>query len=293
MDRLRCIQLGAEYEGDGPLIQGILRSDEAATSPVRPIQLSVIIPCYNEQKNLEAGVLEEVRDFMITQPYGWEIIIVDDGSTDQSLALVEPFVSASEDVFLFPIPHGTKPAAIRRGIEEARGDYVLFTDMDQSTPISEIVRLLPWVDEGYDVVIGSRGLSREGFSILRRIGSVVFRLMRSIFLLRDIKDTQCGFKLFRRDIVARLFPRLQFFRESRARDISGWKVTAYDVELLHLFRKAGYDIKEVSVKWHNRDLSDTKGRDSEAARYIRESLDMVGQILRVSVNDLRGYYQDL
>ena len=136
-------------------------------------------------------------------------------------------------------------------------------------------------------------MGREGFSILRRTGSVIFRLIRSIFLLRDIEDTQCGSKLFRRDVAARLFPRLQFFPADRDRDVSGWKVTAYDVELLHLCRKAGCAIKEVSVEWRNRDLSDTKSHDSETRRYVRESLDMAKQILRVSLNDLRGYYGDL
>jgi len=258
-----------------------------------PPLLSVVIPCYNEQKNLEAGALAEVRDFLVTQPYTWEVLIVDDGSTDGSLALAEAFAASAEHFSLHPIPHGTKPAAIRKGIEQARGQYVLFTDMDQSTPISELARLLPWTQQGFDVVIGSRGMGREGFSVLRQTGSVIFRLIRSIFLLRDIKDTQCGFKLFRRDVAARLFPQLQFFRADRDRDISGWKVTAYDVELLHLCRKAGYAIKEVSVEWRNRDLSDTKGQAGEASRYVRESLDMAKQVMRVSLNDLRGYYRDL
>jgi len=258
-----------------------------------PPLLSVVIPCYNEQRNLEAGALAEVRDFMVTQPYTWEVLIVDDGSTDGSLALAETFTASAEHFSLHAIPHGTKPAAIRKGIEQARGQYVLFTDMDQSTPIAELAKLLPWTQQGFCVVIGSRGMGREGFSILRQTGSVVFRLIRSIFLLRDIKDTQCGFKLFRRDVAARLFPRLQFFRTDQDRDISGWKVTAYDVELLHLCRKAGYAIKEVSVEWRNRDLSDTKGQAGEASRYIGESLDMAKQILRVSLNDLRGHYRGL
>lgn len=255
--------------------------------------LSVVIPCYNEQKNLEAGALAEVRDYMVTQPYAWEVLIVDDGSTDNSMVLAELFAESAERFSLHPIPHGTKPAAIRKGIEQACGEYVLFTDMDQSTPIAELAKLLPWTEQGFDVVIGSRGMGREGFSVLRQTGSVVFRLIRSIFLLRDIKDTQCGFKLFRSDVAARLLPRLQFFRADRDRDVSGWKVTAYDMELLHLCRKAGYAIKEVSVEWRNRDLSDTKGTDSEAGRYIRESLDMAKQILRVTLNDARGYYRDL
>ena len=108
-----------------------------------PPLLSVVMPCYNEQKNLQAGALTEVRDFMVTQPYAWEVLIVDDGSTDDSLALAQTFAATVEHFCLHPIPHGTKPAAIRKGIKRARGEYVLFTDMDQSTPITEVARLLP------------------------------------------------------------------------------------------------------------------------------------------------------
>jgi glycosyltransferase involved in cell wall biosynthesis len=263
------------------------------TTPSDVPRLSIIIPCYNEQKNLEHGALVEVRDYVSTLPYPWEVLIVDDGSTDRSLELVEAFTAGAPGFKAYPIPHGTKPAAIREGIERSRGELVLFTDMDQSTPIQELDKLMTWADQGYEVVIGSRGMTREGFSVLRRAGSVAFRLLRGAFLLRDIRDTQCGFKLFRREVAARLFPKLQFFRADQSRDVRGWKVTAYDVELLHLCRRAGYRIKEVPVQWRNRDLSDTKGQSSEVARYVRESLDMGKQVLRVTLNQLRGYYRDL
>lgn len=266
--------------------------------------LSVVIPCYNEQKNLEHGALAEVRDYLARQSYLWEVLIVDDGSTDFSRDVIErflrqtsqhPAVVAGQGTFnLYPIVHGTKPAAIREGIDRAQGEWLLFSDMDQSTPIAELEKLLPWArDHDYEVVIGSRGSSREGFSILRQAGSAAFRLIRSAFLLRDIKDTQCGFKLFRRDVAVRLFPRLQFFHRPAGPDVKGWKVTAYDVELLHLCRLAGYRIKEVDVVWRNRDISDTKGQSGEASRYIRESVDMARQVFRVMTNQLKGLYRDL
>ncbi|MCU0520817.1 MAG: glycosyltransferase [Anaerolineae bacterium] len=253
--------------------------------------LSVIIPCYNEQKNLEHGVLAEVSTYLASRPYLWEVIVVDDGSTDDSLALVKSFVADEPGFAVQAIPHGTKPAAIAEGIRRARGELVLFADMDQSTPIQELDKLLPWSSE-FPVVIGSRGAEREGFTALRQAGSTVFRMLRATFLLRDVRDTQCGFKLFRREVLARLFGRLQFFRAAGAQ-VKGWKVTAYDVELLHLCRRAGYGIKEVTVAWRNRDLSDTKGQNGEAHRYLRESVDMVKQVLRVTLNQLRGYYDDL
>jgi dolichyl-phosphate beta-glucosyltransferase len=132
-----------------------------------PPRLSVVIPCYSEQKNLETGALAEVRDCMVTQSYTWEVLIVDDGSTDDSLALAETFTASVAHFSLHPIPHGTKPAAIREGIEQARGEHVLFADTDQSTPIGELAKPLPWTEEGFGVVIGSRGMGREGFPILR------------------------------------------------------------------------------------------------------------------------------
>ena len=252
--------------------------------------VSVIIPCYNEEKNLERGVLDEVYQYMCQQTYSWEVIVANDGSTDNSPALVRQYIADKEQFSFADLPHGGKPAAIRGGLEQATGDVVLFTDMDQSTPIYELEKLLPWYREGFDVVIGSRGTSREGFSVLRQVGSVVFRTMRSVFLLRGIRDTQCGFKLFSREPVLQPFPKLQVFREEAP---SGWKVTAYDVELLYLFERAGHSIKEVEVEWENRDESDTKGHKGELERYMRESVSMSKQVLRVNVNRFRGLYDDI
>jgi len=250
--------------------------------------ISVIIPCYNEEKNLESGVLDEVWQYLKDQPYTWEVVIVNDESTDNSRSLLVQFVQAKENFFLVDIPHGGKPAAVWGGIQYARGAIVLFTDMDQSTPIGELAKLLPWYERGFEVVIGSRGMTREGFSIVRKLGSVVFRALRQSFLLRGISDTQCGFKSCRREAALRVFPHLEFFK--RQERPTGWKVTAYDVELLHLWEMADYRIKEVEVNWRNRDLSTTKGGQGELARYANESVDMAKQVFRVKRNQRRGEY---
>ena len=125
---------------------------------------------------------------------------------------------------------------------------------------------------------------------MRKLGSFVFRTLRSLFLLRGINDTQCGFKTCRREAALDVFPKLQFFKqESRP---TGWKVSAYDVELLHLFEKAGYTIKEVEVVWLNRDVSDTKSQQSDLARYLHESMDMAREVYRVKRNETpRGMYE--
>jgi dolichyl-phosphate beta-glucosyltransferase len=252
------------------------------------IYLSVVIPCYNEARNLERGVLNEVHRFLALQPYRWEVIVVDDGSTDDSRRLVETLIADKAGFTLLTIAHGGKPAAVWAGIQAAQGEIVLFTDMDQSTPIEEVDKLLPWYDQDYQVVIGSRGAAREGFNLLRKLGSLIFRGLRSLFLLRDINDTQCGFKTCRRPVALEAFPRLQFFKQ--AERPSGWKVSAYDVELLFIMEKAGYTIKEVVVEWQNRDISDTKGQQSDLVRYVNESIEMAREILRVKRNDMRGMY---
>jgi glycosyltransferase involved in cell wall biosynthesis len=263
---------------------------EAAMTTTEPRpDISVVIPCYNEEKNLERGVLSEVYEYLDQQAYAWEVIIINDESTDGSRALIERFIEDKEGFSLYDIPHGGKPAAVWAGVEKARGDVVLFTDMDQSTPIRELAKLLPWYEQGYDVVIGSRGMTREGFSLLRKVGSVVFRTLRSLFLLRQISDTQCGFKSCAREVALDVFPRLQFFTQERP---TGWKVSAYDVELLYLCERAGYRIKEVVVEWSNRDESETKGQGGELARYFNESIDMAREVIRVQVNQLKGLYDE-
>jgi len=250
--------------------------------------VSVIIPCYNEQRNLERGVLDEVYHYFAKQAFAWEIIIVNDGSTDNSRSLVEHSIKGKENLALFDISHGGKPAGIWAGIQQARGEVVLFTDMDQSTPIGELSKLLPWYEQGFDVVIGSRSITRQGSSLVRKVGSFVFLALRRLFLLRSIIDTQCGFKLCKREAALKAFPHLEFFR--RKEKPAGWKVTAYDVEFLYLVEKLGYRIKEVQVDWENRDRSDTKGSQGDRARYIAESINMAREVARVKRNQLLGLY---
>jgi glycosyltransferase involved in cell wall biosynthesis len=251
-------------------------------------RLSVIIPCYNEAKNLERGVLDEVASYLAGWPYSWQVVIANDESTDASRRLLDQFVRIHPRFTLVDIPHGGKPAAIWAGIQAATGDLLLLTDMDQSTPIGELDRLLPWAEQGYEVVIGSRKSTREGTSLLRKAGSYVFLTLRRRFLLREILDTQCGFKLVRRDVALELFPRLEFLR--KAERPAGWNVTAFDVEFLYLAARHGYRIREVEVRWSNRDVSDTKAETGEMARYLHESLQMAREVIRVKRNELRGLY---
>jgi len=251
-----------------------------------PPELSVLIPCYNERENLLRGVLDEVDAYLRQQPYTYEVLISDDGSTDDSRDLVRRFIAGKPSFRLLENPHGGKPSALWYGLQAAQGEIVLFTDMDQSTPIYELAKLLPFFEQGYDVVIGSRGLERQDFPWYRRLGSRVFRRLRQALLLPTIIDTQCGFKAFRTSIVRRIFPRLEPLR--RPVQAKGWRVTAFDVELLYLLERAGHRIAEVPVEWANRDVALGKRKS-----YLRESQEMLGQVLRVKWNAWRGLYDRL
>lgn len=253
---------------------------------MRKPYLSVIIPCYNEEENLKRGVLSEVEKFLKTKDFSWEVIISDDGSSDQSRRLIKEEIKKWGNFSLLENPHGGKPSALLNGLTRAKGEIVLFTDMDQSTPISQLDKLLPYFEKGYSVVIGSRGLARKDFPFYRKLGSFVFKFFRQLFLLRGIKDTQCGFKAFKREAVRELFPKLSFFRQEGKP--TGWRVTSYDVELLFLLEKKGHKIAEVPVSWQDRDVS--VGKASGPAKYLQESKDMFFEVLRVKLNDLKGTY---
>jgi glycosyltransferase involved in cell wall biosynthesis len=248
--------------------------------------ISIIIPCYNEENNLKRGVLQEVYNYLSSQDYQWEVIVCNDESTDNSLKLVRDFVSHHKNFRYLDLKHGGKPAAVWCGIQAASYPVVLFTDMDQSTPLKELGKLLPYFEQDFDVVIGSRGTDREGNSIVRKIMARAFLFSRRLVLLPNIIDTQCGFKALKTEVAKKLFPKLQFFQDKS--QATGWRVSAFDVELLFMAHKWGYKIKEVQVDWRNEDTSTTKG--DNALRFKKESKQMLQEILRVKKNDLQGIY---
>lgn len=245
--------------------------------------VTVLIPNYNEIENVKRGVLENVVKYLASQDFSWELLISDDGSTDASLPLIKRFVGDHPHVRLLDNPHRGKPYAIRSGIKEAKGEYVLIMDMDQSTPVSELAKLLPWTRQGYKVVIGSRGARRKDAALYRQIASVLFLLARRLILLPEIKDTQCGFKLLETNLAKRIFNKIRIF--GRKNNAIGWKVTAYDVEMLFLAKKFHEKIKEVRVEWKDEDIALGKKRN-----FLKESAEMLFEIMRVRANDILGKY---
>lgn len=245
--------------------------------------VTVLLPNYNEIENVKRGVLENIVRYLKKQKFTWEVIISDDGSTDSSVLIIKEFAARHPQVKIIYNHHAGKPYALRSGLREARGQYVLLADMDQSTPITELDKLIPWTDQGFNVVIGSRGAKRADSTLLRQLASIIFLLIRRLILLPEIKDTQCGFKLIETKLAVRIFAQMRLF--GRVNKAVGWRVTAYDVELLHLAKKLGAKIKEVRVVWKNTDTASGKSRN-----FFKESMEMLLEIMRVRVNDLLGKY---
>lgn len=246
------------------------------------ILLSVIIPCYNELENLKRGVLNQVADYLKKQDFSWEVLISDDASTDGSFEFVEKFVQKNPGFKLLKNEKGGKAFALKSGIEKAKGEYVLFSDMDQSTPISEFEKFRPLIKKGAEIVIGSRGYKRENFPLLRRIGSPLFLTFRRLVILPRIRDTQCGFKCFKTTVAKEVFGKLQIFNRARG---SGWKVGAWDVELLFVADKLDHKISEITINWRNEDTSTSKRQ-----QFLKESIEMLKEVVRVRRNDILGRY---
>ncbi len=217
---------------------------------VSQITLSVIIPSYNEMANLRKGVLEKVDSYLTKKKYAFEVIVVDDGSTDGGTEFIREFVKDHKEFRLLENEHLGKGGAVTAGMLAARGKYRLFTDMDQATPIEEVSKLLPLFEDKADVVIGSRSTRRQGSPLIRRFISRAQIILRKMIIgLPGISDTQCGFKMFRGEVAEQLFTAVKKIHKG-FKTIHGSNVTSgFDIELLYLASKMGYSIKEVPVEW--------------------------------------------
>jgi glycosyltransferase involved in cell wall biosynthesis len=246
--------------------------------------LSVVIPAYNEAINLRAGALEKVAGYLAAQRYSSEVLVVDDGSQDETAALAGAFAGDHPGFHVLRAPHRGKAHAVAAGLLAARGEIVLFSDMDQATPIGEVARLLPPFDAGYAVVIGSRGTARRNAPAWRKLMSLGQVVLRSLILgLWGLTDTQCGFKAFRGDAVRPLLGGLRLYRPAAGGAVKGAAVTSgFDVELLFVARRLGYRIKEVPVEWDY--------RRTRRVNLLRDSWRGLRDLLRIRLADWRGAY---
>lgn len=233
--------------------------------------------------NLRKGVLEKVQHFLQKKKYSYEVIIVDDGSKDGSVEFVEKFTQENPHFTLVKNPHTGKAGAVTTGMLAAKGAYVLFTDMDQATPIEEIDKLLPSFEEGYDIVIGSRNNERKGSPLIRLFISRSNMILRKTLVgLSTISDTQCGFKVFKKEVAHKLFKKVHDIHHG-FKSISGSNVTSgFDVELLFIAEKMGYKIKEVPVSWLY--------VESRRVNVIRDSIEGLRELLSIRINNTKGIY---
>ena len=237
--------------------------------------LSIVIPAYNEESRIEPTVRDIVR-YCRTRGRGFELILVDDGSRDGTTSvgrlLSEEFPELR--VIRLAANHG-KGYAVRTGVVNAIGRLVLFADADGATPIEEIERLESALDSGADVAIGSRALRARGVQVhaklYRHLMGRTFHLLVEWLADGGVKDTQCGFKLFRSSVAQDLFSRMR---------MNGF---SFDVEVLVMARRRGYRVAEVPVNWTH--------RAGSKVRLTLDSLRMADDLVRIRAHCLSGVYE--
>jgi dolichyl-phosphate beta-glucosyltransferase len=231
---------------------------------MREPALSVVVPAYNEERRLEAG-LSTMTDYLRARGAPYEILVVDDGSRDATRAIAERSAAADPSVRCIALPvNQGKGAAVARGMVTARADWILCTDVDLSTPIAEVERLERFRGSA-DVIIGSRGMPQTMIDhrqpARRENLGRAFNYAVRFAAFSGIKDTQCGFKLWSRRAAQAVFPRLRIRR------------FAFDVEALWRARRFGFRIREVGVVW-NHDPDTT-------VRLFRDGTRMGADLLRI------------
>lgn len=241
--------------------------------------LSIVIPAYHEEKRISHS-LDAVLRFLLSGRYRAEVIVVDDGSADGTDRVVNEWIpryrEAGEELRLLTnAPNRGKGFSVKRGLTESKGDIVLFSDADFSSPVTEAPKLIDPILEGKaDVTFGSRALDRKLIGkhqpLFRDFGGRVFNLFMRAITGLPFKDTQCGFKAFRRE------PALPVF------ELQSIERFGFDPEVLYIARKQGLRLLEVPVVWND--------AEGSTVRYASDSLNMFLDLVRIRLNDLAGRY---
>lgn len=240
-----------------------------------PHQVSIIIPAYNERERI-GQTLDRVLDCIERRAWDAEVLVVDDGSTDGTLDIVEGFMQRDSHVNLLRNPSNRgKGYSVRNGLLQALGDVVMFTDADLSAPIDEAERLFDAIRDGADVAIGSRWLERQRQTayqpLYRRFFGRCFNAVTRVVMGLPYADTQCGFKAFRRPAAQMIF---------RLQRIERW---GFDPEILFIARRLRFRVTEVPVTW---------GHDERSKiSYLRDGAKMLEDMARIRSNNMRGRYE--
>lgn len=239
-------------------------------------RLSVVVPAYNEERRLGPS-LEKICRHLDSKRWPYEVIVVDDGSSDRTAEVVRqaarrhPSIRLIDNVFNLG-----KGASVRNGVMEARARAILFSDADLSTPVEELDKLLPLLGPQADMVLGSRALAgsmvRKRQPLYREWMGKTFNFFVRMLAVRGIHDTQCGFKLMTRELGHRIFPLQRVPR------------FGFDVEMIFLARKFGYRLAEVPVAWENSPES--------TVNPISDASQMFFDLLQIRLNDWQGKYRE-
>jgi glycosyltransferase involved in cell wall biosynthesis len=234
--------------------------------------LSIVIPAYNEEERLPL-TLGQISNFIDSQSYPAEIIVVENGSSDRTLDIARDFTSRIPYLRVFHEEKNGKGLAVKRGMLEAEGEYRFICDADLSMPIEEVNRFIPPALNDMDIAIASReapGAVRYDEPEYRHIVGRVFNTLVRILALPGLQDTQCGFKCFQGDIAEELFPK---------QTISGW---TFDVEILYIAHRRRYQIIEVPIPWYF--------NPNSKVRVLRDSVRMFLDLLKIRFNGRRRLY---
>jgi dolichyl-phosphate beta-glucosyltransferase len=237
-----------------------------------PPLLSIIIPAFNEEHRLPDS-LRRVLDFLGTQPYASEVIVVDNGSQDGTSTIVEQIMQGHPSLRLIREPARGKGLAVRRGMLETEGDFRFICDADLSMPIENVNDFLPPKLEDFDIAIASRelpGAVRYNEPAYRHWVGRGFNLLVRLLAVPQFHDTQCGFKCFRAEASKDLFS---------IQRLQGW---SFDVEVLFLALKHGYRVVEVPIPWYF--------NPDSRVRLVRDSIEMFTDLIKIRTNWRRGIY---
>jgi len=234
--------------------------------------LSVIIPAHNEERRLPR-TLEQVFNFLASQQYSAEVLVVENGSSDRTIEIARDFTRRHENLRNIQEAVRGKGLAVRRGMLAARGEYRFICDADLSMPIEELAKFLPPFITDFDIAIGSReapGSVRYNEPAFRHWGGRAINAAIRSLILPGLQDTQCGFKCFTAEASQSLFG---------LQTLPGW---SFDIEVLYLARRRKYRIREIPIHWYF---------DPETKlRAVPDALRMIRDIFTIHLNSLRGLY---
>lgn len=235
--------------------------------------LSIVIPAYNEAARLPQTLTKVIR-FVEAQPYQAEILVVENGSQDNTYEIARGFTEGHPCLRVFHEEGRGKGLAVRRGMLTARGQYRFMADADLSMPIEEVNLFLPPLTQDYDIAIGSReatGAVRYNEPQVRHLGGRGINSIIRWFALPGLHDTQCGFKCFTAAAAEDLF---------RVQTLEGW---SFDIELLYIARLRGYRVIEIPIQWYYTPESKVKP--------LQDALRMIADIFRIRRNARQGLYE--